>query len=133
MPPVMTESATDVSAEHRVQIELLHALQEALARGDEDRTTSGELLKQLLDYSEAHFLSEQLLMRLYAYPGYEGHVQEHDQLIEGLRDLHRAWTDGEGEAAGNLLAQVEDWLQTHMSTTDKALEAYLGENGPRPS
>lgn len=128
----MTEQA-HVAAEHQVQLELLHALQETLVRGDQDRSASAGVLKQLLDYSEAHFLSEQLLMRLYAYPGYEEHVQEHDQLVGVLRDLSVAWTEGEGEASGHLLVQVEDWLLIHMSTTDEALRGYLAENGPRPS
>ena len=124
---------THVAAEHRVQLELLHALQETLAGGDADRSASGGLLKQLLDYSEAHFLSEQLLMRLYAYPAYEDHVQEHDRLIGDLRDLSVAWAEGEAEAAGTLLVKVEEWLLIHMNTTDKALEGYLAENGPLPS
>ena len=124
---------THVAAEHRVQLELLHALQETLAGGDADRSASGGLLKQLLDYSEAHFLSEQLLMRLYAYPAYEDHVQEHDRLIGDLRDLSVAWAEGEAEAAGTLLVKVEEWLLIHMNTTDKALEGYLAENGPQPS
>jgi hemerythrin len=121
-----------VEAEHRVQLELLRNVREALARGDEDRSVSADLLRQLLDYSEAHFLSEQLLMRLHAYPAYEEHVQEHDRLIESLRTLSEDWSRGEGEAAGNLLGRVEDWLLTHMKTTDEVLAGYLAEHGPRP-
>ena len=121
-----------MEAEHRVQLELLRSLQEALAQSDGDRSLSGDLLKQLLDYSEAHFLSEQLLMRLHAYPAYEEHVQEHDRLIETLRTLSEDWVQGGGEAAGNLLRTVEDWLLTHMKTSDEALAAYLAEHGPRP-
>ena len=121
-----------MEAEHRVQLELLRSLQEALAQGAEDRSVSGDLLKQLLDYSEAHFLSEQLLMRLHAYPAYEEHVQEHDRLTETLRTLSDDWVQGGGEAAGNLLRTVEAWLLTHMKTTDEALTAYLAEHGPRP-
>lgn len=121
-----------MEAEHRVQLELLQSLQEALAQGDEDRSASSDLLKRLLEYSEAHFLSEQLLMRLHAYPAYQAHVQEHDRLIETLRALSDDWTAGGGEAAGNLLRSVEGWLLTHMKTTDEALAAYLAEHGPRP-
>jgi hemerythrin-like metal-binding protein len=121
-----------MEAEHRVQLELLRGLQETLARGGEDRSASTDLLKQLLEYSEAHFLSEQLLMRLHAYPAYGEHVQEHDRLIGTLRRLSEDWAAGEAEAAGNLLRSVEDWLLTHMGTTDEALAAYLAEHGPRP-
>jgi len=121
-----------LEAEHRVQRELLRRLQETLAQGDEERSASGDLLGQLLDYSEAHFLSEQLLMRLHSYPAYEEHVQEHDRLIETLRTLSEDWARGGGEATGNLLRRVEDWLLTHMRTTDEALAAYLAEHGPHP-
>jgi hemerythrin len=121
-----------VEAEHGVQLDLVRALKEALEAG-RDRSASGALLRQLLDYSDAHFLSEQLLMRLYAYPAYEDHVQEHDRLVGRLRAMTESWEREEGEAAGRLLQQVEEWLVVHMSTTDKALETYLAEHVPRPA
>ena len=118
-----------MEAEHQVQLDLVRALRDALERG-EGRSSTSALLRQLLEYSEAHFLSEQLLMRLYAYPAYEDHVQEHDRLVEQLRSMTRSWEGGEGEAAGNLLQRVEEWLLTHMATADKALEGYLAEHVP---
>ena len=119
-----------MEAEHRVQLDLVRALREALEKGD-DRASISILLRQVLDYSDAHFLSEQLLMRLYAYPAYEDHVGEHDRLVDELRAMADSWEKGEGEAAGRLLLRVEEWLVTHMSTTDQALEAYLAEHVPR--
>ena len=119
-----------MEGEHRVQLELLRALKEALGRSEE-RAAASALLAQLLEYSDAHFLSEQLLMRLYAYPAYEDHVGEHDRLVDELRAMADSWEKGEGEAAGRLLQRVEEWLVTHMSTTDQALEAYQAEHVPR--
>lgn len=121
-----------MEAEHGVQKELLRALKEALVEG-RDRSSTTALLKQLLEYSDAHFLSEQLLMRLHAYPAYEDHVQEHDRLAGQLRTMAESWERGEGQAAGDLLRQVEEWLLVHMTTTDTALEAYLAQHGPRPA
>jgi hemerythrin-like metal-binding protein len=121
-----------VEAEHEVQLHLVRALREGLEKGD-DRASTSTLLRQLLDYSDAHFLSEQLLMRLYAYPAYEDHVGEHDRLVAELRSLAEGWERGEGASAAGLLARVEEWLSTHMATTDTALEAYLAEHGPRPA
>jgi hemerythrin len=121
-----------VEAEHQVQLDLVRALRAALEKG-QDRSSTTALLRQLLDYSDAHFLSEHLLMRLHAYPAYEDHVQEHDRLVEQLRGTAASWERGEGEAAGTLLQQVEESLLVHMTTTDKALEGYLAEHGPRPA
>ena len=124
-----------MEAEHQVQLELVRALKEALEAGENDPASGAvpALLRRLVDYSDAHFLSEQLLMRLYAYPAYEDHVGEHDRLVGELRSLAEAWERGEGAAAAGLLARVEEWLSTHMATTDTALEAYLVEHGPRPA
>ena len=117
-----------MEAEHQVQLGLVRALKEALEAGPDDPASGAvpALLRRLVDYSDAHFLSEQLLMRLYAYPAYADHVLEHDRLIGELRVLAESWEKGGGEAAG-LLGRVEQWLLTHMATTDKALQAYLAE------
>lgn len=119
-----------MEGEHRVQLDLVRALRGALERG-EDRASTSALLRQLLDYSDAHFLSEQLLMRLHAYPAYEDHVGEHDRLVDELRRTAGSWESGEGETARHLLLRVEDWLLAHMATADKALEAHLAEHVPR--
>jgi hemerythrin len=120
-----------VEGEHQVQLHLVRALREGLEKG-EDRASTSTLLRQLLDYSDAHFLSEQLLMRLYAYPAYEDHVGEHDRLVAELRTMADRWEEGEGEPAGRLLLRVEEWLVGHMTTADQALEAYLAEHVPGP-
>ena len=124
-----------MEAEHQVQRELVRALKEALGAGEDDPASGAvpALLRRLVDYSDAHFLSEQLLMRLYAYPAYADHVLEHDRLIGELRALAERWEKGGRGEAGPLLQQVERWLLTHMATTDKALQAYLAEHAPGPS
>jgi hemerythrin len=122
-----------VEAEHRVQLGLLRALRQALERGDADRSISGALARQLLEYSEVHFLSEQLLMRLYAYPGYDDHLLEHDRLIDRLQATLREWQKGELSEAGQLLDGLEDWLLSHMTTSDDRLEQYLVASGRVPA
>lgn len=121
-----------MEGEHRVQLELLRALKEALGRSEE-RAAASALLAQLLEYSDAHFLSEQLLMRLHAYPAYEHHVQEHERLVDELRSTVAAWEKGAGEEVGGLLQHVEEWLLVHMTTTDTALETYLAERARKPT
>jgi hemerythrin len=118
-----------VEAEHRIQLQLVRALRQALA--GQDRAASHALLEQLLGYSDAHFLSEKLLMRLHAYPAYEHHVQEHDRLVDELQALAASVQGGDAESLSQLLPRVEEWLLRHMQTTDLALEAFLAEQAPR--
>jgi hemerythrin len=115
-----------MEAEHRVQLGLLKAFHEALGRKG-GREAAAVLLRQLLDYSEAHFLSEQILMREHAYPGYEAHVAEHDRLLDQLRNMVKDWDRDETEVLDRRATHVEDWLHVHMRTTDHKLEEYLQE------
>lgn len=115
-----------MEAEHRIQLGLLKAFQEALGR-PEGLEKAGVLLRQLLDYSEAHFLSEQILMREHAYPGYEEHVAEHDRLLEQMRQIVREWEAGDRASLGHKAARVEEWLVVHMRTVDHRLEQYMVE------
>lgn len=127
----MTSAAPSLDAEHGVQFELLGALSAALGRDVVDRPAVAALLRQLFDFSEAHFLSEQLLMRLYGYPDYQAHTQWHDQLLERLRTVASQWTAGGSGAAQEVVSGLEEWLHVHIREADGPLAAYLAEHGPR--
>jgi hemerythrin len=122
-----------VQAEHQVQLGLLRAFRATLERGDGDRAVGSALVTQLLEYSEVHFLSEQLLMRLYGYPTYDDHVLEHDRLIDRLHAIRRQWQQGELSATRELLDRLEDWLLAHMTTADDLLRQFLVESGRVPA
>ena len=61
----------EMDQEHALELQIVRSIQAALADSDHDKVS--ELLQQLEDFTNAHFLAEQLLMRLHAYPGYEAH------------------------------------------------------------
>ncbi len=107
--------------------DLLDQLQDALAAHREE--TVAELLGRFEDAANLHFMEEQSLMRLHAYPGYAAHQQEHDELIDGLRELSRRITAGELADPAAAAQSLEDWLMTHRNTSDAALETYLEEQG----
>jgi hemerythrin len=68
-----TPAAAAVSAidnEHQVQVALLDTLTENLAAAADPTELEG-IMSQVSDYTSVHFMSEQLLMRLHGYPGYE--------------------------------------------------------------
>lgn len=110
-----------IDREHQVQIRLMQALTALIDKGGDP----AELLDQLADYSRAHFLSEELLMRLYAYPDYEDHVVDHERMIEWLGQIAAR----RGERNGMLYAMNEltAIFLRHIATRDKRLHDFLGE------
>lgn len=113
--------------EHALEIRMVRELQAALTAGDE--AVAAQLFDQLEEFTNAHFLAEQLLMRLHAYPAYEGHQQEHDRLIAELRDLRRAPERGETSDPAAAVARLERWLYAHMQSADSALADFLARPG----
>lgn len=125
--PSATPDVSSLEAEHRIQLSLFDAIQEGLRRG---RAASGieGLLDQLIDYSNVHFLSEQLMMRMYEYPEIEAHTQEHDRLIEQVRELRERAAE-DPEFLAQHAERLRAWLWSHIQTQDFAFGRYLRELG----
>lgn len=116
---VTTADGGTIDREHDVQLRLMQALTAVLDDGGDTH----ELLAQLAGYSRAHFLSEELLMRLSAYPDYQDHVLDHERLIERLDALGAAGGGRESlrQGVGELIAV----LRRHIDSRDRRLHEFL--------
>lgn len=109
--------------EHRVQLNLMDSMCKAMAEHSGGRG-SEELIEQLLSFSEVHFMSEHLLMRLSSYPELESHCADHDRFIEAIG---RLMTDWRADRRDDLAARAEDLrdgLQKHIASRDAQFYAY---------
>lgn len=124
--------AATIRGEHEVQVQLLDAVQALALRG-----VGGEALREVFtrleDYTRVHFLSEELLMRLYAYPAYPAHRQRHGQLLEQMAELGRSIEGGEGEHILDLAGTLRGWVVGHIAAEDAAFERYLQKPDERPA
>lgn len=84
----------ELDPEHQGQIDLLLAV-EAELRGARDPAQLSRLLDGLVEYTNIHFMSEQLIMRQHVYPGLPAHEAEHDQLMEQMRNFQKRIGSGE--------------------------------------
>ena len=110
----MTSAATDartIDAEHQVQIQLLNELRRVLRDGGD----AAELRERLTDYCRAHFMSEELLMRLHAYPDYDDHVADHEQMLDAL----------DGLTGAQEVDALAAFLLRHIGGRDAKLHGYL--------
>jgi hemerythrin-like metal-binding protein len=120
-----------MDSEHAVQIELLREVERAVAALD--RTTALDLMRRLGDYSEAHFGSEQILMRLHAYPQYAAHEAEHGTLLAELRRVRDRLTFDDRTELTEAMQELRAWLLNHIQTSDRRFAEYIrGESLRRP-
>lgn len=113
-----------IDAEHDLQMQLLDSLSQAIQRGG-DLSPMKYILEQFIEFSDMHFLSEQLVMRLHGYPGYEPHLEEHTRLMKKVREIRANLLKGENQPSLELVRELKDWLMTHIATEDVAFGAFL--------
>lgn len=116
-----------VHNEHQVQIGLLRALERALQDGDRDGQAA-EILEQLKVFTNVHFLSEALLMRLHSYADYDQHCQEHDALLEVLGSVQRSFDSMPAEDRISAVKVFAECITRHITGADENLERFVSQD-----
>ena len=134
--PALAVGIDEIDAQHRELFRRINLFLTALAekRGRDELTP---LVRYLDEYVRTHFGEEQLMMEFSFYPGLGEHLAEHQHFEEELTRL-AAELDATGPTYGlakGLVALLVDWLQTHVSTTDRRFGSFLaafrrGKGGP---
>jgi hemerythrin len=105
--------------EHHLQIALVTAFVDAV----EQRRPwlARRLGDQLLTYSSAHFGGEELLMEAANYDAREGHAGEHAEFIAHIRQIQRAYDEGDEAVALEAALDLRQALAMHMNDADRRL------------
>ncbi len=114
----------ETDREHEVQLSLLQALCQAV-REQKDAASIAHMLDQLTAYCEAHFVSEELLMRQKSYDDFEDHVDDHNHMLDVLREIS---TDHAAGKPSVFVGKAEDalaFIGNHISTRDKRFADFL--------
>jgi hemerythrin len=110
--------------EHRGQINHLLAVETEL-QGAAGKAQLRTLLDRLIEFTNIHFMSEQVLMRERAYPGLLVHEAEHDQLMDQMRDFQKRIESDERTLTAADLSTLRSWVLQHIRTKDTALAQFL--------
>lgn len=119
-----TASNSQTDHEHEVQLGLLQALCKA-AGEHQDTPSLGVILDQLIAYSEAHFTSEELLMRMKSYDDYEDHVDDHNLMLETLQQIAADHAAGNSALVAGKAEQVLGFITNHIATRDRRFADYV--------
>ncbi len=116
----------DVDHEHQEMVELINQLHGELEGGAGADTVSG-FLGEVFAKISAHFALEESVMRKYQYDEYEAHKQDHEKLLDDIRDIMDDFSDGQYDSYGQRLADVvHDWFVDHFKNKDARLHDKLG-------
>jgi hemerythrin len=114
-----------VDHEHKKLIELLNSLFDTMAEGP-PQTPTRDRLGDVYASIAAHFALEETLMRKLGYDEYGPHKEDHEDLLEDIRDIMDAYEMGlfadNKETFGIKLCH---WFGTHFRSRDARLHGLL--------
>jgi hemerythrin-like metal-binding protein len=116
-----------MDTEHRLQVSLVNALEEVL-RQNQDRAVADRTLAQLVDFTSVHFHSEELMMRLYAYPQLDLHAAAHAKLLEQVAGIKARYDEQGAAEALEVVAELRGWLVNHIKSMDQSFAVWLARN-----
>jgi hemerythrin len=107
-----------IDGEHRIQVGLINALCDAVDSSKPAAEIAG-ILEQLVDYSEAHFMSEELLMRLDSYDEFQNHEEEHLKMMVTLQEMVNNQREGKLHLLPGQARSALTFLLNHIDTADR--------------
>jgi hemerythrin len=114
----------EVDVEHRQLIESINGLHDVIQVGA-DYVQVVELLGEIYTQIAAHFAHEEDMMRDADYPLYEEHKEDHEILLDDLREImDEVEADGAYDAA-TLSGDMNRWFTDHFHTHDAKLHRAL--------
>lgn len=114
--------------QHKKLIEMVNELHDSMKVG-KGKETLEKILKGLVQYTEQHFSSEERLMKLHGYTGYENHKKEHNQLVMQVLDIQKKYQEGTTMLTQSVMNFLRDWLQKHIQGDDKNYGPFLNSKG----
>jgi len=110
----------EVDHEHRELIELIRSLQQDLQAGaDTDRVI--EVLGEIYNQIAAHFALEEKMMRETYYAALADHKEDHETLLDDLRDIMDEVEDDGVLDESQLTDDLNRWFSDHFKTHDAKL------------
>ncbi len=122
--PEYSVGIESVDSEHREMIELINAVYDAIE--DKKNPQSIEhFLGEVHATISAHFALEERVMRNANYDEFEAHKEDHEELLDEIRDLMDRFFDTPVQGLQLLQENLSDWFAGHFSTFDARLHGKL--------
>jgi hemerythrin len=114
----------EIDEDHRRLVDLFNILSRSVEEGDAAEYIDA-VLEELVSCTIWHFRHEERLMLMYKYDGIEAHKDEHNDLIDSVRELQQKFHKENRLLTNEDIEYLEDWLTQHILGQDMRLGFYL--------
>lgn len=113
-----------VDAEHRGLIDLINAVHADLSAAGA-KASILDFLGEIYAHIAAHFALEEKLMRDHRYDQYQAHKDDHERLLDEIRDIMDDYEDAELFSEAELARRLSHWFVGHFKNMDARLHKLL--------
>lgn len=113
-----------VDHEHRELIDLINETYDKLSVEKPDMSVL-DVLGAIHSKISAHFALEERIMRERDYDEYQAHKEEHEHLLDGIRDIMDDYEDEKVFDKESFAQRLAEWFTVHFKTKDARLHKYL--------
>jgi hemerythrin len=117
--------------EHQRLVSMLNELFDAAQTG-KAQGMLGDILDQMVSYTQTHFINEERFMEQHQVPGLKEHRQEHAILAHQVIEVQRKYHAGAGISLSmEVLDFLKNWLLKHILGTDKKYGSFVNAHGAK--
>jgi hemerythrin len=117
-----------VDTQHKNLVNILNELHQAML-GAQGKDKVGQVLLNLIKYTQVHFAMEEKLMQSHGYTDFPAHKAEHDQLASTVLEFQRKFLSNEVGLTVEMMDFLKDWLSKHILDSDKKYGPFLNAKG----
>ena len=122
--PAYSLAVPSVDLEHREMIGLINQCYDQLG-ANADSDSIERFLGKIHSGISAHFALEEQLMQRTGYSEYEAHKEDHEDLLDEIRDLMDQYVENPDAGAAILQERLANWFGRHFSTFAARLHEHF--------
>ena len=121
-------NVAEIDEQHKKLLEHVNKLH-AGVEAQIDEQALHQLVVDLYEYTVFHFAFEEKLMKKHGMDHIKTHHEEHKLMLEHLKDVCNAMSDGKRPAFYSEYDVSDDWFLAHIKVSDQKMGAFLNSKG----
>jgi hemerythrin len=118
----------EVDQQHKALVAMLNDLNTAIHE-HHGSAEARKILDRLAEYTRVHFATEEGVMRLIRYPGFDIHKNQHEHLLGEVVSLQEKLDKKQASISFELLHFLKVWLSKHITESDKRFGEFAVSRG----
>lgn len=122
--PEFSVGIASMDFEHRKMITMINEIYAEMSERCDPESIE-QFLGDIHAAINAHFALEERLMRDAGYDEYEAHKEEHEELLDQIRDMMDEFHEDPEHGFRLLRERLADWFEKHFASFDARLHGML--------